>query len=90
MFHSLTLNAHWNHIRSRDNPADLISQGCSAAELVSNILWWYAPICLEESITTWPAAPDDPAIDITLSTEIASEIAKQKTLPQSEIMLTNA
>lgn len=30
----------WRHVRSSDNPADLISRGATPAQLRNNSLWW--------------------------------------------------
>ncbi|KAL4127543.1 hypothetical protein QTP88_011710 [Uroleucon formosanum] len=38
--HKLTPNAQWNHIKSKDNPADLISKGVQPSRLTEASLWW--------------------------------------------------
>ena len=35
--------ALWHHIRTRDNPADVVSRGCTPKELLKKDLWWYGP-----------------------------------------------
>ncbi|XP_055610425.1 uncharacterized protein LOC129757284 isoform X1 [Uranotaenia lowii] len=43
----------WHHVRSKDNPADLISRGSSAKKLINNQLWWNGPIYLREDNKKW-------------------------------------
>lgn len=45
----------FRHICSEENPADLISRGISAENLLSNKLWWQGPKMLAEDIENWPA-----------------------------------
>ncbi|XP_011859397.1 PREDICTED: uncharacterized protein LOC105556896 [Vollenhovia emeryi] len=33
----------WRHVKSRDNPADMISRGSTPAQLNSSTLWWEGP-----------------------------------------------
>jgi hypothetical protein len=47
-------NAKWDHVASKQNPADLASRSCSAKELIDNTLWWTGPIWLRENETSWP------------------------------------
>jgi len=32
------------HVRSENNPADMLSRGCSASELKHSDLWWHGPV----------------------------------------------
>ncbi|XP_067634789.1 uncharacterized protein [Eurosta solidaginis] len=43
----------WRHVPSKDNPADLISRGCSAADLCSTI-WFSGPLFLSKESKHWP------------------------------------
>lgn len=40
---SLTSNAKWQHVSSKDNPADLISRGVNPSDLLNFKLWWNGP-----------------------------------------------
>lgn len=51
---SLTNIENWRHVRTADNPADLVSRGVSAREMVHNKLWWYGPSWLSEPQEQWP------------------------------------
>lgn len=52
--HSLTNRRSWNHCSGKDNPADLLSRGCSAEYLLSSKLWRSGPDWLTEPKTSWP------------------------------------
>lgn len=45
---------NWFHVKTNDNPADLVSRGLSANELVSNSLWWNGPSWLGKPEPEWP------------------------------------
>ncbi|XP_055714267.1 uncharacterized protein LOC129808515 [Phlebotomus papatasi] len=44
----------WNYVSTHENPADLISRGTSAKDLLSSDLWWSGPkwLCLKRE--NWP------------------------------------
>jgi hypothetical protein len=50
----ITSSMEWRHIRSQDNPADLVSRGAFPSELVNNSMWLYGPAWLTEDEQTWP------------------------------------
>ncbi|XP_067214141.1 uncharacterized protein [Linepithema humile] len=47
-------SGRWNHVPSKDNPADCASRGLSASELLSHPLWWTEPSWLRQLSTSWP------------------------------------
>lgn len=49
----------WRHISSKDNPADLLSRGLNASELVNNKLWLHGPSWLLKSSHEWPKGDFD-------------------------------
>lgn len=49
-----TSEQSWNHVKSCDNSADLVSRGLSPMEIVKNELWWHGPSWLAESQISWP------------------------------------
>lgn len=51
---SLSNVQNWHHIKSGDNPADVLSRGCSTMSLVSNNLWWEGPSWLQYDKHQWP------------------------------------
>ncbi|XP_031638945.1 uncharacterized protein LOC116351048 [Contarinia nasturtii] len=53
---------NWYHVRTTDNPADLISRGISVKEIIKNELWWHGPAWLREKQENWPKPLDFRAI----------------------------
>lgn len=58
-----TRDIQWRHVPSKSNPADIVSRGCSAAELPSTI-WFNGPHFLCKEISDWPANLVDNEIEI--------------------------
>ncbi|XP_017465091.1 PREDICTED: uncharacterized protein LOC108358328 isoform X2 [Rhagoletis zephyria] len=56
---------HWNHVDSKDNPADLGSRGAYPQDLCASELWWYGPSWLGKDAGQWPSM-DDELDDITI------------------------
>lgn len=46
---SLTDVKQWKHVRSSDNPADMLSRGCKPQNLLQNNLWWNCEQTLNQS-----------------------------------------
>lgn len=46
----LTSFGQWNHVVTEDNPADLISRGCSADYLIQSEIWWKGPEWLSRKL----------------------------------------
>ncbi|XP_055614961.1 uncharacterized protein LOC129761273 [Toxorhynchites rutilus septentrionalis] len=49
-----TQHCSWNHIAGLENPADVISRGCMASDLIFNKLWWKGPGWLQQEKEHWP------------------------------------
>ena len=45
---------NWNHVKSEDNLADLISRGCDTKQLIVSRLWWNGPDWLSKKTDHWP------------------------------------
>ena len=56
--HTLLPDAYWHHVRSADNPADVISRGIEPSKLASHKLWWKGPVWLSDSVEPWSKAHD--------------------------------
>jgi hypothetical protein len=50
----ITNKDQWNHVRSEDNPADILSRGIHADQLLQNIShWWQGPSWLSMDRNHW-------------------------------------
>lgn len=43
----------WRHVRSEENPSDLISRGCTPDKLICSVLWWHGPSWLTVNSHDW-------------------------------------
>lgn len=50
----LTKEAVWNHVSSKENPADIISRGVNSDFLKTSKLWWHGPEWLLAPVESWP------------------------------------
>ncbi|XP_036148379.1 uncharacterized protein LOC105835230 [Monomorium pharaonis] len=57
--HQLTNIQNWHHIRSQDNPADLLSRGIMPMSLQHSSNWWSGPSWLSLNQEEWPHFPYD-------------------------------
>lgn len=51
---SKEFNINFNYIKSKENPADLASRGCSLIELKNSEIWWTGPSWLIQERNNWP------------------------------------
>ena len=49
-----TLAEQWRHVRSKCNPADILSSGMSPSTLKECSLWFYGPMFLHGVEKVWP------------------------------------
>lgn len=49
-----TKPTQWNHVVSKDNPADCSSRGITAQQLETHQLWWHGPEWLSKDRPAWP------------------------------------
>ncbi|XP_029162926.1 uncharacterized protein LOC114934423 [Nylanderia fulva] len=73
-------SAKWNHVPSKDNPADCASRGLYASKLVSHPLWWAGPPWLQWPSTAWPPHNIASPISTELTKQIHSESRKSTVL----------
>ncbi|GBN81664.1 hypothetical protein AVEN_90378-1, partial [Araneus ventricosus] len=59
----LTEDCHWKHICSKKNPADLISRGCNADELLKNGMWFSGPDLQTDELEDNQFIPDPTYVD---------------------------
>lgn len=55
---SLSNTQDWHHIKSAENPADLLSRGVSVDYLLGSELWWHGPKFLRSHNSTWKLDSD--------------------------------
>ena len=51
-------NENWQHVESKQNPADLISCGINAEELAMAHLWWNSPRWISKNRKLWSVFQD--------------------------------
>lgn len=61
---------HWRHIRTKQNPADIASRGCTVNDLKDSAMWWNGPSFLSN-----PSEPS-PKQDYSLPIDSAPEKKK--------------
>ena len=49
-----TDNQNWQHVNTKENPADIATRGSSVADLKENELWWEGPTFLKSPQQDWP------------------------------------
>ena len=54
--------SQWKHVSSDQNPADCVSRGMTASEMISFDLWWQGPSWLSHCDSPWPHQPSNPSI----------------------------
>lgn len=58
--------SHWHHVRTNENPADIVSRGMVPSELKNNQLWFFGPSWLTLPSKNWPKLIPIVADDINL------------------------
>lgn len=72
----------WQHVKSEDNPADLISRGCTVDELIVSKNWWQGPEFLTKTEEEWPQwRKGDAMKDKANIAQIEQEIRKKSESP---------
>ncbi|XP_076384172.1 uncharacterized protein LOC143262191 [Megalopta genalis] len=75
----------WRHIRSKDNPADLLSRGITPGKFLSKALWRCGPEWLSQTEATWPNSRHIPSNDVSEAKKIT---CLATAINQSNDMLT--
>ncbi|XP_055622929.1 uncharacterized protein LOC129766424 [Toxorhynchites rutilus septentrionalis] len=71
--HSTDVN-NWRHVPGIDNPADDISRGLNAVDIMNCERWWNGPSWLSKSTNSWPQ-------QVISSEESASASSEQRKIP---------
>ncbi|XP_062535347.1 uncharacterized protein LOC134204551, partial [Armigeres subalbatus] len=68
-----TQNCFWQHVAGQENPADCLSRGIPAENILNNKLWWQGPNWLQLDQQSWPSESPNQTSD----GEILMEARKQ-------------
>lgn len=49
----LTENYHWRHVKSAENPADILSRGMAPSDILNSLIWWHGPEYLHNPNTNF-------------------------------------
>lgn len=71
----------WHHVPSHDNPADIISRGCSPSYLANNVLYWHGPSWLTKPPYLWPSLTSAPTIELPEAKQVAKAHVISETNP---------
>lgn len=69
----LTNAENWFHVKSGDNPADILSRGCLPEQLINSEIWWTGPRWLQLTQAEWPiqqVSIDASSLDLELRKEV--------------------
>lgn len=50
--------SQWRHISTSENPADIVSRGCSSTQITESKLWWNGPKWLCDESSKWPSTTE--------------------------------
>ncbi|XP_060665760.1 uncharacterized protein LOC132798060 [Drosophila nasuta] len=53
--HELSIPKQWRHVASEHNAADVLSRGMTASKFAEHTMWFYGPMFLHGSSSTWPS-----------------------------------
>ncbi|XP_060665603.1 uncharacterized protein LOC132797862 [Drosophila nasuta] len=53
--HELSIPKQWRHVASEHNAADVLSRGMTASKFAEHAMWFYGPMFLHGSSSTWPS-----------------------------------
>ncbi|XP_036143903.1 uncharacterized protein LOC118645955 [Monomorium pharaonis] len=77
--HDKSSISEWRHVRSKENPADVISRGTMPKQLMQLKLWWEGPQWLKENESLWPKEREE------LSAEQIPERKRQAVIALAKI-----
>ncbi|XP_071577729.1 uncharacterized protein [Temnothorax nylanderi] len=81
--HQLTSQEQWRHVRSEDNPADVISRGIRPSQLKDLRLWWHGPQWLlhpEEHINMPAPKPSGEIPETKKATVLATQVIEANSI----------
>lgn len=66
--------SEWRWIAGKENPADLVSRGVNAEDLVNNNLWWHGPEWLLNNECDWPSNSNNEIVESKINEEVNTEM----------------
>jgi len=81
----LTDATQWHHVRTADNPADVISRGISAKELLVADLWWHGPRWMADRKSQWNASEVQLIKDEEIPEQRTVKLALVSSLPLTKL-----
>ncbi|XP_055714210.1 uncharacterized protein LOC129808456 [Phlebotomus papatasi] len=78
-----TVSERWNHVPTKENPADIISRGVTAEQLMELKLWWNGPDWLQENSKFWPKLPELKTVMISSKTVVTGPGIREYLMKQS-------
>ena len=81
-----TTPSQWRHVDSASNPADDVSRGMTAQQLVHSDRWFGGPSFLLKEENAWPAQPDFESLQLQQDAEVKREqqVYATDTTPMSD------
>jgi len=77
-----------NHVKSKENPADLVSRGMDTNLLKNSSLWWNCPNWLQHEDRAWPRCEEIAETSTEEKKEKPSRVISLLTQPSDEEMFT--
>lgn len=74
------------HVRSKENPADLITRGARTETLTNSTLWWNGPAALTEEVEDWPVW-NPVKLNVDVEAQIDNEV-NEKEAKFDNVLLT--
>ena len=71
LIQQLTNPSQWRHCAGTENPADLLTRGLSASELIESALWMKGPEFLTENVDSWES-------DIEVAPDVALDVCPEE------------
>lgn len=85
----LTESSSWRYIPTDLNPADLVSRGVDACQLVGLDLWWSGPNFLKQDSSHWPILPSNCKGNTMLLPETKGTVLNNSSLTTKELLRKN-
>ena len=78
----------WSPVKSKENPADLVSRGVDATILKDSSLWWNGPTWLQKEDSFWPRCAEITETSTERKTVKPTRVASLLTQASDEELFT--